>query len=69
MTKELETKIEILESNVAALTLKINEIVSCLEDNKLFRKIGVDYIEEEEDEEEEEIPKETPEETPKESKA
>ena len=53
MTDELNAKIELLESEVTALKQKVNEIVSCLEDNELSRKISVDYLYPEEEAEEE----------------
>jgi len=52
-----------LESEVTALKQKVNEIVSCLEDNELSRKISVEYLyPEEEEAEEEEVKEETAEE-------
>ena len=45
MSDELKEKIELLEE-------KVNEIILCLEENNLFRKIPIDYLEEEEGEEE-----------------
>ena len=59
MTEE-KTKVEVLEEKVEVLTQKLNEVVSCLEDNKLSRKVAVDYIYPEEEKEEEKEAKETP---------
>ena len=71
MTEELKNKVELLEVKVDSLTQKVNELVSCLEDNELYRKVSVDYIypeKKEEEEGEEEEKEETPEEKPKETK-
>ena len=48
-----ENKVEVLEEKVELLTQKLNEVVSCLQDNKLSRKVPVDYIYSEGEEEEE----------------
>jgi len=63
MEEELNAKIDLLESEVTALKQKVNEIVACLEDNELFRKVSVDYLypEEEEDTLDEEETAEEPE--------
>lgn len=62
MTED-KTKIEVLEEKVEILTEKLNEVISCLEDNELTRKLGVDYLypegeEENAEESEEETPSE-----------
>ena len=63
MTEELNAKIDLLESEITTLKQKVNEIIACLEDNELSRKVSVDYLyPEEEDAEEEEEPAEEPEE-------
>lgn len=69
MTEE-NKRIEDLESKVVILMNKVNELVACLEENNLSRKVSVDYIypetmaEEEKKTTEEETPEEAPE-TPK----
>lgn len=68
MTEELNAKIEILEGKVELLTQKLNEVISCLEDNELSRKVTIDYIYNEgvegEEKPEEETAEEEAEETP-----
>jgi len=59
MTEDLENRIEALENGFNVLTQKINEIVGCLEDNELFRKVSVDYVYTEEMPEEETAEEET----------
>lgn len=49
MTEELTKKIELLENKVNILTEKMNEIIVCLDDNELSRKVTIDYIEAEEE--------------------
>ena len=39
-----KTRIESLESEVESLTNTINEVIACLNDNQLFRKVAVDYV-------------------------
>jgi len=69
MTEELKKAVEVLEVKVEALTQKVNELVSCLEDNELYSKVAVDYIYPEGQQEEgEEEPEEAPEEKPEEPK-
>ncbi len=60
MTEELNAKIDLLETEVTDLKQKVNEIVACLEDNELSRKVSVDYLYPEE-EEAKEKPAEEPE--------
>ncbi len=69
MTEELNAKIDLLESEITALKQRVNEIVACLEDNELTRKVSVDYLypEEEEEEAEEETKEEPAEETTEEA--
>jgi len=62
MTEELEGKIEVLEERVESLTQKVNEVISCLEDNNLSRKVSVEYIYPEEMAEDETPTEETKEE-------
>lgn len=62
MEKEENAKIDLLESEVTALKQKVNEIVACLEDNELTRKVNVDYLYPETEAEEEEAEEETAEE-------
>lgn len=42
--EELRKNIELLESKVESLTQKINEVIACLEDNEIYRKVSVDYV-------------------------
>ena len=42
--EELKKQVELLEAKVDSLVTKVNEIVSCLEDNELYPKVSVDYI-------------------------
>lgn len=58
MTKELKESIELLEKKVELINQKVNELVLCLEDNELFRKVAVDYIYPDEEKEKEEENKE-----------
>lgn len=55
MSEELKNKIEVLELQVETLTNKVNEVVSCLEDNELSRKVPVEYINTEAEELNEEV--------------
>ena len=52
-----------VEDRLLALENKANEIVACLEENEITRKVGVDYIISEEETEEEETEEETEEDT------
>ena len=73
MTEELNAKIDLLESEIEILKQKTNEVIACLEDNELSRKVSIEYLYPEEMEEdnkpaEEETTKEEPkEETKKEA--
>ena len=64
MTEELNAKIDLLETEVTDLKQKVNEIVACLEDNELSRKVSVDYLYPEVEATEEEEAKEKPAEEP-----
>lgn len=60
-----ENKIELLEAKLEVVTQKLNEVISCLEDNELTRKLSVEYLypedmQEEEEREEEEAEEEAP---------
>ena len=61
MEEKLNAKIDLLESEITALKQKVNEIIACLEDNELTRKVNVNYLYPEEDGAEEEEVKEEPE--------
>ena len=50
---EKEDRIKLLEEKVESLTVKLNEVIFCLEENKIFRKTPVEYIMEEDEEQEE----------------
>ncbi len=49
--KELEDRIKLLEDKNELLTTKINELVACLEENEISRKIPVEYISDDTEEE------------------
>ena len=50
---EKEDRIKLLEEKIESLTTKLNEVISCLEENEIFRKTSVEYIMEEDEEQEE----------------
>lgn len=54
MTQELEDKIKLLEEKNESLTIKINEVVACLDENEILRKTSIEYIDDTEEEIEEE---------------
>ncbi len=62
MTEELKQKLETLENALNILIQKVNEVVSCLEDNNLSRKVSIDYIYSEEEKNEIETANKTAEE-------
>lgn len=51
--EELNDLLGNFEKKVESLTQKVNEVVLCLEDNKLYRKVAVEYVYSEEEKEEE----------------
>lgn len=50
INKDIEKKFEELENNLIILSEKLNEVISCLNDHKIYRKIPIytiDYDSEE----------------------
>ena len=42
MTKEIEDRIKLLEEKNEALTIKVNELVACLDENEILRKTSIE---------------------------
>ena len=49
---EMQELLDSLPSKVESLTNKVNEVVACLNENEIYRKVPVEFIEEEQKQEE-----------------